>query len=100
MFGPIAVTYNVNGVNSLKLDGPTLAKIFNGSITTWDDPAIKALNPGTNLPRDAHPRRLPQRPIRRHVQFQQYLDAASDGAWGKGAGQTFHGGVGDGGVGR
>ena len=37
-------------MNSLKLDAPTLAKIFNGAITSWDDPAIKALNPGTNLP--------------------------------------------------
>jgi phosphate transport system substrate-binding protein len=99
VFEPIAVTYNVNGVNSLKLDASTLAKIFNGGITRWDDPSIKVLNPGTNLP---------STPI--HVffrsdqsgdtsNFQQYLVAASNGAWGKGAGQTFNGGVGDGGVG-
>ena len=31
VFGPIAVTYNVKGVDSLALDGPTTAKIFNGS---------------------------------------------------------------------
>jgi phosphate transport system substrate-binding protein len=96
VFGPIAVTYNVNGVSSLALDGPTLAKIFNGTIKTWDDPAIKALNGSANLP---------STPI--HVvfrsdesgttdNFQHYLDVASDGAWGKGTGKSFNGGVGEG----
>ena len=47
VFGPIAVTYNVNGVTSLNLDGPTTAKIFNGTIKNWNDPAITALNAGT-----------------------------------------------------
>jgi phosphate transport system substrate-binding protein len=51
VFEPIAVTYNVNGVNSLKLDASTLAKIFNGGITRWDDPSIKVLNPGTTCRR-------------------------------------------------
>ena len=99
VFEPIAITYNINGVNSLKLDAPTLAKIFNGSITTWNDPAITALNPGAGLPSE---------PI--HVffrsdqsgdtsNFEQYLVAAAGDAWGKGAGQTFLGGVGDGGIG-
>src|SRR5246500_4267273 len=50
VFGPIAITYNVNGLSSLNLDGPTAAKIFNGAITTWDDPAIQALNSGLALP--------------------------------------------------
>src|SRR6201998_2999052 len=50
VFEPIAITYNLNGVSVLKLDAPTLARIFNGGITRWDDPAIKALNPGTALP--------------------------------------------------
>src|SRR5690242_10023584 len=52
VFGPIAITYNVTGVNSLSLDGPTAAKIFNGAITTWNDPAIQALNPGVALPNE------------------------------------------------
>jgi phosphate transport system substrate-binding protein len=96
VFGPIAVTYNVSGVDSLSLDGPTTAKIFNGTITRWDDPAIKALNVSAKLP-----------PTPVHVifrsdesgttdNFQKYLDAASNGAWGKGAGQAFNGGVGEG----
>ena len=99
VFEPIAVTYNLSGVNTLKLDGPTLAKIFNGGITRWDDPAIKALNPGTGLPP------APIHVVFRSDQsadtsnFEQYLDAASNGAWGKGVGQLFGGGVGDGAVG-
>ena len=45
-------TYNIPGLHSgqLKLDGPTLAKIFLGQITNWSDRAIKRLNPGTSLP--------------------------------------------------
>jgi phosphate transport system substrate-binding protein len=50
-FGAITVSYNLSGVKSgLKLDGPTLAGIFMGKIKTWNDPAIKALNPGMSLP--------------------------------------------------
>ncbi|MDX3087599.1 phosphate ABC transporter substrate-binding protein PstS [Streptomyces jietaisiensis] len=48
--GPIAVGYNVPGVDNLVLDAPTLAKIFDSRITTWDDEAIKKLNPDAKLP--------------------------------------------------
>ncbi|WUH91825.1 phosphate ABC transporter substrate-binding protein PstS [Streptomyces sp. NBC_00433] len=48
--GPIAIGYNLPGVNNLVLNGSALAKIFNGKITTWNDAAIKALNPGVTLP--------------------------------------------------
>ena len=46
-----SVIYNLNGAkNLLHMDGPTLAKIFSGQITSWDDAAIKKLNPGVSLP--------------------------------------------------
>jgi phosphate transport system substrate-binding protein len=46
-----AIAYHVNGVpNDLKFTGPVLAEIWTGKIKTWNDPAIKALNPGVNLP--------------------------------------------------
>jgi phosphate transport system substrate-binding protein len=96
VFGPIAVTYNVSGVNSLNLDGPTVAKIFNGTIKNWNDPAVTALNAGTPLPN------LPIHVVFRSElsgttdNFQKYLDGASDGAWGKGVGKSFNGGVGEG----
>ncbi|WP_127359992.1 phosphate ABC transporter substrate-binding protein PstS [Actinacidiphila soli] len=48
--GPIAVEYNLPGVDSLVLDAPTLAQIFNGKITKWNDAAIKKLNPSATLP--------------------------------------------------
>lgn len=49
--GPIAVGYNVPGVNNLQLSASTLAKIFSGKITSWNDPAIKQDNPSvSNLP--------------------------------------------------
>jgi phosphate transport system substrate-binding protein len=96
VFGPIAITYNVKGLTSLNLDAPTTAKIFNGGITTWNDPAIQGLNTGVSLPAE------PIHVVFRNDQsgttdnFQKYLDAASNGAWGKGTGKTFNGGVGEG----
>jgi phosphate transport system substrate-binding protein len=53
-FGAITASYNLPGIKSgLKLDGATLADIYLGKIKTWNDPAIKALNPGVNLPSTA-----------------------------------------------
>lgn len=96
VFGPIAISYNVEGVDSLALDGPTAAKIFNGAVRSWDAPEIAALNPGKTLP--AKPIVVIFRSDESGTtdNFQKYLDAASDGAWGKGAGKTFNGGVGEG----
>ena len=52
--GAITVSYNLPGVQTgLKLDGPTIAEIFLGKIKTWNDAAIKALNPGVSLPSTA-----------------------------------------------
>jgi phosphate transport system substrate-binding protein len=48
--GPIAIGYNLPGVDNLTLDASTLAKIFNGKITTWNDAAIAKLNPSAKLP--------------------------------------------------
>ncbi|RZB18229.1 phosphate ABC transporter substrate-binding protein PstS [Streptomyces sp. F001] len=48
--GPIAVSYNVPGVDNLVLDAPTLAKIFDSKIKKWNDEAIKKLNPDAELP--------------------------------------------------
>ncbi|WP_432197014.1 phosphate ABC transporter substrate-binding protein PstS [Streptomyces sp. bgisy027] len=48
--GPIAVGYNVPGVDSLVLDSATLAKIFDSKITNWNDEAIAKLNPDAKLP--------------------------------------------------
>ncbi len=51
--GPVAFSYNLKGVSKLVLSGEVLAKIFMGQITTWNDPAIAALNSGATLPSTA-----------------------------------------------
>lgn len=48
--GPIALAYTVAGVEGLRLSPATIARIFSGQVTTWNDPAIARENPGTELP--------------------------------------------------
>ena len=52
VMGAIVPVVNIEGVKAgdMTLDGDTLAKIYLGTITKWDDPAIKKLNPKVNLP--------------------------------------------------
>ncbi|MDR0504332.1 MAG: phosphate ABC transporter substrate-binding protein PstS [Bifidobacteriaceae bacterium] len=47
---PIAIGFNLKDITSLNLDSATIAKIFRGEITTWDDPAIASQNEGVTLP--------------------------------------------------
>ena len=47
---PITVSYHVSGVDTLKLSAPTIAKIFSGAVTKWNDPAIQTDNAGATLP--------------------------------------------------
>ncbi|NKZ02428.1 phosphate ABC transporter substrate-binding protein PstS [Actinomadura latina] len=51
--GPVAVVYNVPGVDGLKLAPENIAKIFSGKITKWNDPAIAKENEGAKLPASA-----------------------------------------------
>jgi phosphate transport system substrate-binding protein len=96
VFGPVAMAYNIEGVDKLVVNAELLAKIFQGQITKWNDPAIAALNSGTNLP-DAD-----IKPVYRSDSsgttdnFQKYLTAAAPQAWTKGAGKEFQGGAGEG----
>jgi phosphate transport system substrate-binding protein len=55
VIGGVVPVVNIDGIKpgQLKLDGPTLAKIFLGEIKTWNDGAIAKLNPGVNLPATA-----------------------------------------------
>ena len=96
VFGPIAIAYNVAGVTDLALDGPTLAKIFNGTVKTWNDPAIAALNPGKNLPAAPIVVNFRSDDSGTTQNFQTYLNAASNNAYGKPSTQTFNGGTGAG----
>ena len=55
VIGGIVPVINLEGIKpgELVIDGPTLAKIFMGEITKWDDPAIKKLNEKVKLPSTA-----------------------------------------------
>ena len=96
VFGPVAMAYNVEGVDKLVVNGDVLAKIFQGQIKKWNDPAIAGLNAGATLP-DAD-----IKPIYRSDSsgttdnFQKYLAAAAPQTWTKGAGKEFQGGAGEG----
>jgi phosphate transport system substrate-binding protein len=96
VFGPVALAFNVDGVDKLVVNGEVLAKVFQGEIKKWNDPAIAALNSGATLP-DAD-----IKPIYRSDSsgttdnFQKYLGAAAPAAWTKGAGKEFQGGAGEG----
>jgi len=78
---PIAVVYNLDGVDKLQLSPKTVGLIFDGKVTKWDDPAIKADNPGASLPAKAIT------PVHRSDEsgttknFTDYLEKAGDGGW-------------------
>lgn len=96
VFGPVAIAYNLDGVENLTLNGEVIAKIFTGAITKWNDPAIAALNSGVTLPDTAITPIVRSDSSGTTDNFQQYLTVASNGAWTKGAGSDFVGGVGEG----
>lgn len=48
--GVVGVAYNLPGIHTLRLDGPTLADIYLGRITRWNDDTLKLLNPAAQLP--------------------------------------------------
>lgn len=89
--GPVAVAFNVKGVDKLVLNAEVTAKIFDGQITVWNDPAIAALNSGVTLP---------PTPIKVYFRsddsgttenFTRYLAAAAPDAWKHEAGKKWTG---------
>jgi phosphate transport system substrate-binding protein len=86
---PIAVIFNLPGVDTLNLTPETIGGIFEGEITQWDDPAIKADNPDADLPGSKIT------PVHRSddsgttENFTDYLDATSGGSWTGGVVETW-----------
>ena len=78
---PIAVVYNVEGVDALQLSAPVIADIFAGKITEWNDPKIAADNPDAELPSTTIT------PVHRSddsgttKNFTDYLSKAAEGGW-------------------
>jgi phosphate transport system substrate-binding protein len=87
--GPISVAYNLSGVTGLKLDATTIAKIFSGKITTWNDPAIKALNSGANLPSTPITLAVRSDSSGTTQNFSKYLQTAAASAWTLGSASTI-----------
>ncbi len=96
VFGPVAIAYNVEGVETLTVNADLLAKMFQGQITTWNDPAIAALNSGVTLPDQPIIAIYRSDSSGTTDNFQNYLSAAAPQTWTKGAGKEFQGGSGEG----
>jgi phosphate transport system substrate-binding protein len=105
VIGPITIAYNVDGLDKLVLDGPTAAKIFQGTIKTWNDPAIAKLNSGAKLPSAPISVFFRSDESGTTENFAKYLSAAGAGAWtgkpakkwtGTGAGKEKSAGVAEG----
>ncbi len=77
---PIAVVFNLEGVDKLNLAPKTIAGIFAGKIKTWDDAAIKADNPDAKLPVD---RDRPGPPLRRVGHHQELHRLPGEGRRGR-----------------
>jgi len=88
-FGPIAMAYNVSGVSDLKLDSTVLAGIFQGTIKTWDDPAIKALNSGATLPSTPITLVVRSDSSGTTANFSQYMVDSAGSAWKLGTAGTL-----------
>ena len=86
---PIALVYNLEGVDSLNLSPEAIAGIFAGEITQWDDPQIAGDNPDADLPSE------PITPVHRAddsgttENFTEYLDAVAPDTWTFGVVETW-----------
>ena len=89
VIGPIAVAYNLPGVDGLQLKPDTLAKIFGGSIKTWDDAAIKADNPSATLPSSAIQTVHRSDESGTTDNFTAYLSKAAESSWTFGGGKAW-----------
>jgi len=89
--GPIAVAYNVKGVDKLVLNGDVTAKIFNGVITKWNDPAVAALNSGVTLPATDIKVFFRSDESGTTENFTQYLQAAAPSSWTAAPGKKWTG---------
>ena len=85
---PITVSYNLKSVKKLQLSAETLAKIFQGEIKTWNDPAIAADNKGVKLPSTSITVAHRADGSGTTENFTKFLTAAAPGVWTLGSGST------------
>jgi ABC-type phosphate transport system substrate-binding protein len=87
---PITVSYNVSGLDSLKLSPETLGKIFSGQVTKWNDPAIATDNPGASLPDTSITVVHRADASGTTNNFTKYLTEAAGSSWTLGTGDTVN----------
>jgi phosphate transport system substrate-binding protein len=87
---PITLSYNLSGVSKLILGPSTIAKIFGGKITTWNDAAIAADNPGTSLPSTSITAVHRSDSSGTTNNFTLYLTKAAPADWTLGSGKTIN----------
>ena len=85
---PITISYTLSGVNDLQLDADTIAKIFQRQVTTWNDPAIAALNPNLRLPSSDITVARRSDGSGTTENFTKYLVAAAPNTWSLRSGST------------
>ena len=78
---PVAVAFNLEGIDTLNLDAATIAGIFAGQITNWNDPAIAALNEGVELPDLAISPVHRSDPSGTQETFTTYLNSVAPDVW-------------------
>ncbi|MCC6855567.1 MAG: phosphate ABC transporter substrate-binding protein PstS [Microbacteriaceae bacterium] len=86
---PIAVIFNVDGLDQLRLSPQVLAAVFRGDIERWDDAAIVELNPDSMLPNAAITAVHRSDDSGTTKNFTDYLAQAAPGVWDKPAGDAF-----------
>ena len=96
---PIAVVFNVDGVDNLQLSPDTLAAIFANKITEWDDPAIAADNPDADLPSETITAVHRSDESGTTENFTNYLSTVAPDAWTDGPVETWPIDAGEGGSG-
>jgi phosphate transport system substrate-binding protein len=87
--GPITLSYNLSGVSKLQLDAKTIAGIFQGTIKTWGDPAIKADNPGVSLPSTPITLAVRSDSSGTTQNFSEFLVKGAGSAWSLGSSSTI-----------
>lgn len=79
--GPIAIAYNLKGVEKLVLTPAVAADVFNGKVTTWNDKAITEINPGVDLPSEPIKVFFRSDESGTTENFTKYLKAAAPSHW-------------------
>lgn len=95
VIGPVAIAYNLDGVDELNLTVDSVAKIFKGEITKWNDPEIAAANEGVDLPDKGITVVYRSDESGTSDNFQKFLKAATPENWDT-TGQQFPQSVGSG----